>query len=192
MKKSLWLTFVLALAAAPAARAQEEHAASPLTVEFGLMFWTLVVFVLLLVILKKFAWPAILGAVEAREAALEQQIADAERSRAEAAKLLEEHKRLVAEAKAQAHGIVLDARQLSERERAVALEKAKQEQEELLARARREIAAERDRALPTCAARPWICRWRQRRSWSASAWVTMPTGRSSWTTSLPWTAAGEV
>ena len=147
MKKSLWLTFVLALAATPAARAQEEHAASPLTVEFGLMFWTLVVFVLLLVILKKFAWPAILGAVEAREAALEQQIADAERSRAEAAKLLEEHTRLVAEAKAQAHGIVLDARQLSERERAVALEKAKQEQEELLARARREIAAERDRAI---------------------------------------------
>ncbi len=147
MKKSLWLTFVLALAAVPAAGAQEEHAASPLTVEFGLMFWTLVVFVLLLIVLKKFAWPAILGAVEAREAALEQQIAEAERNRAESAKLLEEHKQLVADAKAQAHGIVLDARQLSEKERAVALEKSKQEQEEMLARARREIGAERDRAV---------------------------------------------
>jgi F-type H+-transporting ATPase subunit b len=147
MKKSLWLTFVLALAAVPAVSAQEEHAASPLTVEFGLMFWTLVVFVLLLIVLKKFAWPAILGAVEAREAALEQQIAEAERNRAESARLLEEHKKLVAEAKAQAHGIVLDARQLSEKERAVALEKVKQEQEEMLARARRELAAERDRAI---------------------------------------------
>jgi F-type H+-transporting ATPase subunit b len=147
MKKSLWLTFVLALAAVPAVSAQEEHAAGPLTVEFGLMFWTLVVFGLLLFVLKKFAWPAILGAVEAREAALEQQLADAERSRAEAAKLLEEHKRLVADAKAQAHGIVVDARQLSEKERAVAIEKTKQEQEEMLARARREIAAERDRAI---------------------------------------------
>ena len=51
---------------------QEQHAASgPLTVEFGLMFWTVVVFLLLLLILKKFAYPALLGAVEARERALE-------------------------------------------------------------------------------------------------------------------------
>jgi len=147
MKTSLRLTVALALAAAPAAAAQEEHAAGPLTVEFGLMFWTLVVFGLLLVILRKFAWPAILGAVQAREAALEQQLAEAERSRTEAAALLEEHRKLVADAKAQAHGIVAEAKQLSEKERAVALEKTRQEQDELLARARREIAAERDRAV---------------------------------------------
>ena len=42
---------------------------------------------------------------------------------------------------------MLEARQLAEKERAVAMEKTKQEQEELLARARREIAAERDRAV---------------------------------------------
>jgi F-type H+-transporting ATPase subunit b len=148
MKQSLWLTFVLALAAAPAAGAQEEHAAAgPLTVEFGLMFWTLVVFVLLLVILRRFAWPAILGAVEAREKALEDQLAEAERNRAESAALLAEHKKLVADAKAQAHGIVVEARTLAEKERAVALEKTKQEQDELLARARREIGGERDRAI---------------------------------------------
>ncbi len=126
---------------------QEEHAAGPLTVDGGLMLWTVLVFVLLLLILKKFAWPAILGAVEAREQALERQLAEAEHNRAEAAKLLEEHKRLVAEAKAQAHGILTEARQLAEKERAVAMEKTKQEQEEALARARREIAAERDRAI---------------------------------------------
>jgi F-type H+-transporting ATPase subunit b len=126
---------------------QEEHAAGPLTVDGGLMVWTVFIFVLLLLILRKFAWPAILGAVEAREKALEQQLAEAERNRAEAAKLLEEHRRLLAEAKGQAHAIVVEARQLAEKERAVAMEKTKQEQEELLARARREIAAERDRAV---------------------------------------------
>jgi F-type H+-transporting ATPase subunit b len=146
MKKALMSTLVLALAAVPAS-AQEEHAAGPLTVDFGLMFWTLVVFGLLLLILRKFAWPAILGAVQAREQALERQLAEAERSRAEAAELLAEHRKLVADAKAQAHGIVVEARQLAEKERAVALEKVKQEQEEMLARARREIAAERDRAI---------------------------------------------
>jgi len=126
---------------------QEEQTPGPLTVEGGLMLWTVVIFLLLLLILKRFAWPAVLGAVEAREQALEQQLAEAERNRAEAAKLLEEHKRLLGDAKTQAHAIVLEARQLAEKERAVAMEKVKQEQEELLARARREIAAERDRAV---------------------------------------------
>ena len=62
------------------------------------MLWTIVVFLLLLAILKRFAWPAILGAVEAREKALEEQLAEAERNRAEAAKLLAEHKKLVGDA----------------------------------------------------------------------------------------------
>jgi F-type H+-transporting ATPase subunit b len=127
---------------------QQEHAPSgPLTVEGGLMIWTLVVFALLLVILRKFAWPALLGAVEAREQALERQLAEAAHDRAEAATLLAEHKKLVAEAKNQAQGILVEARAAAEKERALATEKTKAEQEELLARARREIVAERERAV---------------------------------------------
>jgi F-type H+-transporting ATPase subunit b len=129
----------------------QEHAAEvpsgPLTVEGGLMLWTVVVFVLLLLVLKRFAWPAILGAVEAREQALEAQLAQATKDREEAAALLAEHKKLVAEARHQASGIVGEARTVAEKERALAIEKTKQEQDELLARARREIAAERDRAV---------------------------------------------
>ena len=127
---------------------EEPHAASgPLTVEPGLMIWTVVIFLLLLAVLKKVAWPAVLGAVEAREKALEEQIAEAERNRAEAAALLAEHRKLIADAKAQAHGIIVEARSVAEKERALGMEKTKQEQEELLARARREIVAERDRAM---------------------------------------------
>jgi len=136
----------LLLGVAPA-MAQEEHGGGPLSPEPGLMIWTVFIFLLLMVVLKKFAWPAILGAVEAREQALEAQIAEAERNRAESAALLVEHKKLVAEAKAQAHGVIVEARAVAEKERAVALERTKQEQEELLARARREIQAERDRAV---------------------------------------------
>ena len=136
---------------AEAAGLIQEHAAEasggPLTVEGGLMVWTVVVFLLLLLVLKRFAWPAILGAVEAREQALEAQLAQATKDREEAAALLAEHKRLVADARHQATGIVAEARGVAEKERALAVEKTKQEQEELLARARREIAAERDRAV---------------------------------------------
>jgi len=127
---------------------QESHGGGgPLSPDPGLMIWTVFIFLLLLFVLKRFAWPALLGAVEAREKALEAQLAEAERNRAESAALLAEHKKLMAEARSQAHTLLAEARTLAEKERALALEKTKQEQQELLARARREIEAERDRAV---------------------------------------------
>jgi F-type H+-transporting ATPase subunit b len=137
----------LTLAIQEHAAAAQEHASGPLTVEGGLMFWTIVIFLLLLAVLKRFAWPAILGAVEAREQALERQLAEAARDREQAAALLAEHQKLIGDAKSQAHGIIVEARSVAEKERALATEKTRQEQEELLARARREIGAERDRAV---------------------------------------------
>jgi F-type H+-transporting ATPase subunit b len=126
----------------------QEHAArGPLDVEPGLMIWTVVVFVALLLILRKFAWPALLGAVEARERALEEQLAEAERNRAEAARLLAQHEKLIAEGRASAHALLAEARIAAEKDRALAMEKTRQEQEDLLERARRDIAAERDRAV---------------------------------------------
>jgi F-type H+-transporting ATPase subunit b len=127
---------------------QEPHAApGPLSVEPGLMIWTVIVFLLLLLVLKKFAYPALLGAVEARERALQEQLDEAERNRAESAKLLEEHKKLLAEARTQAHSLLVEARTTAEKERALAMEKTLQEQQQLLERARRDIAGERDRAI---------------------------------------------
>jgi F-type H+-transporting ATPase subunit b len=127
---------------------QQEHVTrGPLSVEPGLMIWTVVVFVALLLILRKYAWPAILGAVEARERALEEQLAEAERNRAEAARLLAEHQKLLAEGRTAAHGLLAEARTAAEKERALAMEKTRQEQEELLERARRDIISERERAV---------------------------------------------
>jgi F-type H+-transporting ATPase subunit b len=127
---------------------QEEHAASgPLVVNGGLVIWTLVVFGLLLFILKKWALPPIMAAVEARERDLEETLAEAERQRAEAGRLLAEHEKLVIEARTQAHTLLQEARGAAEKERALAIEKTRQEQEELLERARRDILAERDRAV---------------------------------------------
>ena len=130
-----------------AAAAETGGPVSPIEVNFGLFFWTWGVFALLFVLLKKYAWPSILRTTEERERAIAAQLAEAERNRAESAKLLEEHKKLLAEARSSAHQLLLDARSASEKERAHALEKTKQEQDELLARARREIGAERDRAV---------------------------------------------
>lgn len=149
MKRFL-ASVALSLVSATPLMAQEqaaEGASGPLVVNGGLMIWTIVVFVLLLVVLRKFAWPVILGAVRAREAALERQIAEAEKNRAESAALLEQHKKLLAEGRSQAQGILAEAKQMAEKERALAMEKTRQEQEELMDRARRELAAEGERAV---------------------------------------------
>lgn len=130
------------------AAADEAHGpVSPFEVEFGLFFWTWVVFIALFLLLKKFAWPAILKTTEEREQTIARQLAEAERLHAEARTAREEQQRLLAEATSRAQAVLTDAKALAERERAVAVEKTKEEQDQLLARARREIAAERDRAL---------------------------------------------
>ena len=148
MRKAVWVALGASLIGAAPAMAQEAAEPSgPLVVNGGLMVWTLVIFGLLLLALRKFAWPVILGAVVAREKALEEQIAQAERNRAESAQLLEEHKKLLADARTSAHALMVEAKGMAEKERTVALERTKQEQEELLARARREIGDERDRAV---------------------------------------------
>ncbi|HEY8105163.1 MAG TPA: F0F1 ATP synthase subunit B [Gemmatimonadales bacterium] len=144
---SLQLALAALVVGAGPALAEEGQASGPLVVNGGLMIWTLVVFGLLFLVLRRFAWPALLGAVEAREKRLEEQLAEAERNRAESARLLEEHKKLLAEGRTQASAMLAEARTAAEKERALALDKTKQEQEELLERARREIVAERERAV---------------------------------------------
>ena len=139
------MTFMLlALAAEEAGHAGP---VSPFEVNFGLFFWTWLVFGVLLFVLYKFAFPAILAATEEREKRIAGQLAEAERLNAEARTLLAEQQQLSAEARGQAQSMLADARSAAEKERAATLEKARQEQDALLDRARREISAEKDRAL---------------------------------------------
>jgi len=132
--------------------AQEgEHAASgapsPFAVNFGLFFWTWVVFLALLFLLKKFAFPAILKATEERERTIARQLEEAEKANGEARKLLEENRRLLADARNQAQAMMAEAKMAAENERTVAIDKTRQEQDELLSRARRDIVEEREKAM---------------------------------------------
>ena len=120
---------------------------SPFEVNFGLFFWTWLVFLALLFLLKKFAWPQIMGAVEAREKRLAEQIAETARLQEEAKRLVEQSQKALGDARGQAQTLLAEAKTQSERERAAAVERTKAEQDDLLARARREISAERDRAI---------------------------------------------
>lgn len=123
------------------------HELGPFTPEPGLLIWTLVVFGLLMALLWKFGWPSLLKSVEEREARIAKQLTDAERANAEAARLLEEHRQALAQARSEAQGIVATSKSVAQKEREQILARTREEQEHLLERARRDIEAEKDKAI---------------------------------------------
>ena len=125
----------------------QEEPFSPFSINTGLIFWTVLVFLILLGLLWRLGWPAILKSVEERERRIQQQLDEAERARAEAARLLEEHKRALAGARAEAQEMIAKARAVAEKERETLLAKARQEYDDLLMRARKEIGAEQEKAI---------------------------------------------
>jgi len=148
MRGSLLATLPVGLLATPLS-AQEAPAGGGglLTPHAGLMFWTLIIFVLLLLVLSRFAFKPLISAVEARERALEEAIEGARRDREAAAALLAEQRTQIEAARGEAQRMLADSRAAGEKLRADMLEQTRQQQEELLARARREIDGERVRAV---------------------------------------------
>jgi F-type H+-transporting ATPase subunit b len=118
-----------------------------MSIQVNLMFWTIVIFGILFWILKRFAYPEILKAVEAREKALEDAMVGAKKDREEAARLLAEHKASIDAARGEGQKLIAEARVVAEKVRAELLEKARLEQQDMLERARRDIGVERDKAI---------------------------------------------
>lgn len=143
MRNSLSFALLLSLSLASPAAAQE---GGLLDVNEGLMVWTIIIFLIVLFVLYKYAFPPILGAVEAREARIEELLAAAERDRTEAQQLLEEQRTRHEELRAQVQEMVAEGRTAGERMREEIIAEARQEQQAMLERARREIDQESSRA----------------------------------------------
>lgn len=142
----------LLIAADAAVAAAQEGAAPPsggglMSLQLNLMFWTLGIFIILYILLRKFAFGPITAAVEAREKALEEAIEGAKRDRDAAAKLLAEHQAKIDAARGEAQKLIADGRAVAEKMRADLLEQTRKEQQDMLERARREIDSEKDRAI---------------------------------------------
>jgi F-type H+-transporting ATPase subunit b len=134
--------------------ALQEHAAEaaeggPNVFNFavGVSFWTVVIFLLLMAVLAKFAFPPILGYAEAREKRIQASLDDAKRQRAEAESLLEQQRKELSTARLEAQQLIAEAKQLGERARQEVLVRARGEQEEIVTRAKDEIEREREKAL---------------------------------------------
>lgn len=113
----------------------------------GLSTWTLIVFAILVVILGKYAWGPILKNVEAREKSIQAALDEAASRQVEAAKLLEQHRAQLADARRQAAELIAEARAAGEGVRKSIEEKARTEAQAIVERARQEIERERDAAI---------------------------------------------
>ncbi|MFN8570751.1 MAG: F0F1 ATP synthase subunit B [Gemmatimonadaceae bacterium] len=139
-------SLLLALTSTPA-YAEEAKKVNLLSPEGGVMFWTLIIFVVLLVVLSKFAFKPMLAAVEAREAALQAAIDKAAHDRDEAARVLAEHKAQLDAARGEAQRLIADGRATAEKMRNEMLDATRAQQAELLERAKRDIESEKARAI---------------------------------------------
>lgn len=113
----------------------------------GLMVWTVVVFIGLMLVLKQFAFKPLFAAVESREQALEEAIENARRDREAASALLAEQKAQLDAGRGQAQQIIADGREVSEKMRAEMLEDTRAQQAEMLEQARRDIEGEVSKAI---------------------------------------------
>jgi F-type H+-transporting ATPase subunit b len=113
----------------------------------GLILWTIITFVIVLIILRLTAWKTLLGALTAREEKIRTSIEQAESSRLEAQRLLEENRRQLALAEDHSQRVIREGRDMGERLKAEILEKANSSARHVIEQAKDEIAREKEKAL---------------------------------------------
>jgi len=144
IKRALVYLAALAMAmpAIPALAAEAEHggeAPSLFAGDLGNSFWTLLIFVVVLVVLGKFAWGPILNTLQARESFIHEALATAKRDRDEAEARLREYEARLAQARAEASAIVDEGRRDAIVVKQRIEEDAQREADKRLERAKREI-----------------------------------------------------
>jgi len=117
-----------------------------LAINPGLIFWTAVTFVILLLLLKRFVWGPILDAVDRREQSLKMMFDNAEQSRKEAQELLERYEKQLGKAREEVNKIIEEGKSKAGKSADEIIAKARSEAFDILENAKVEIGRERDRA----------------------------------------------
>jgi F-type H+-transporting ATPase subunit b len=113
----------------------------------GLMIWTIVCFAIAFFVLRKYAFGPIQGVIDERRKRIRDALDEADRSREEARRLLEEHRALVGSARSDAEEILAEARKVADAQRERMKEETEAERRRRLEETSRQIDAETRRAL---------------------------------------------
>jgi F-type H+-transporting ATPase subunit b len=115
-------------------------AANPLIeVNPGLMIWTIICFLVVLIVLKRVAFGPIQKMIDERRDRIQQAIAEADNAREEARQLLEEHRKLIGRAKAESEEILGEARRLADAQRDRVKQETEEDRQRRLEETRRQI-----------------------------------------------------
>ncbi|GAA0737389.1 MULTISPECIES: F0F1 ATP synthase subunit B [Flavobacteriaceae] len=115
--------------------------------DFGLVFWSLITFVILLFVLRKFAWKPILGAVEDREEGIKSALASAENARKEMENLKADNERILQEARSEREALLKEAREIKAKIIADAEEDAQAKASKMIEQAQAAIESEKKAAM---------------------------------------------
>src|SRR5690242_8636465 len=115
--------------------------------EFGLLIWTLLAFLIVFFILKKFAWPAIVKGLKDRQQSIASSLETAERVKAEMAQLKNENEALLAKAREERAQLLKEARETKDRIINEAKEAAKTEANKIILEAQAAINTQKMAAL---------------------------------------------
>ena len=118
-----------------------------LSPSFGLIIWTLLAFLIVFFILKKYAWPAITSGLKQREQGIADALSTAERVKAEMAQMKSEHEALLAQAREERAQILKEARETKEKIINESKEAAKVEANKIIIDARAAIETQKMAAL---------------------------------------------
>lgn len=103
----------------------------------------LIAFLVIWVVLAKFAWPMIVGMLDKRQETIKNNLDEAEAAKIEAQRSLEEYKKQLAEARREAAGIVDEARRAGEQVKADITAQAQAQADEMIAKAKKSIEKEK-------------------------------------------------
>jgi F-type H+-transporting ATPase subunit b len=117
------------------------------TPAIGTLFWTVVIFLLFFLVLKKFAWKPVLKAVKQRDEMIKGSLASAEKARKDMVKLQSDNEAILKKAREEREGILKEARDIRDKLIAEAKGKASEEAEKLVEKARAGIQREKAIAL---------------------------------------------
>jgi F-type H+-transporting ATPase subunit b len=118
-----------------------------LTPGLGLIFWTFLAFIIVFLILKKFAWKPILSTLKEREEGIADSIATAEKVKAEMAQLKNENEVLMQKAREERAILIKEAKEASDKMIAEAKDKAKAQYDRIVADAQQAITQQKNAAL---------------------------------------------
>lgn len=113
----------------------------------SLIFWTTIIFLLLLILLRKFAWKPILGAVRTRETSINDALDAAEKAKLEMQNMHADNEKLLQEARAEREAMMKEARELKAKMITDAKDDAKAEADKMVAQAQAAIESEKKAAI---------------------------------------------